>query len=53
MILRTLARWNLKEMKLEVVGSALNFCKAVRCRRRACIYSYEFFGEFENGFGIV
>ena len=39
MILRTLARWNLKEIKLEVVGSVLNFRKAARHRQIACLHS--------------
>ena len=33
MILRALARWNLKEIRLEIVGSVLNIRKAA-CRRR-------------------
>ena len=32
MILLLLARWNLKEIKLDVVGSTLNFLKAARRR---------------------
>ena len=39
MILRALARWNLKEIELEVVGSVLNFYKAARRRRIACLHS--------------
>ena len=39
MILRALARWNLKEIKLEVVGSVLNFRKAARRRWIACLHS--------------
>ena len=39
MILWALARWNLKEIKLEVVGSVLNFRKAARRRRLACLNS--------------
>ena len=39
MILRTLARWNLKVIKLEVVGSVLNFRKAARRRRIVCLHS--------------
>ena len=39
MILQALARWNLKEIKLEVVGSVLNFRKAPHHRRIACLHS--------------
>ena len=39
MILRVLARWNLKEIKLEVVGSVLNFHKAAHHRQIACLHS--------------
>ena len=39
MILWVLARWNLKEIQLEVVGSVLNYCKAARCSRIACLHS--------------
>ena len=35
--LQALARWNLKEIKLEVVGSVLNFRKAARRRRIALL----------------
>ena len=33
------ARWNLKEIKLEVVGSVLHFRKAARRRQIACLHS--------------
>ena len=48
MILQALAQWNLEEIKLEVVGSVLNFCKAAHHR---CLHSllnqglFTFFAE--------